>query len=62
MLKYQPFVTGLGFFQDFEKTMFMVLATEHVAYLPRHWKAAETGLNMSNLKLSCSSYVHVVDS
>ena len=63
MLKYSPLFTGPGFFQDLENTTFMVLATEHFAYLPRHWKADEAGLNMSNLKLvlSCSSYIHVVD-
>ena len=35
----------------------MILDTEHVAYLRRHWKVAEAHLNMAMLKLvlSCSS-------
>lgn len=36
MLKHHRLVTRLGFLQDWENTIFMVVATEHVAYSPRH--------------------------
>ncbi len=41
----------------------MILATEHIAYLQRRWRAVEAGLNKSMLKLvlSGSSYVHIGD-